>query len=101
MSGIDNKQDFKSLLIEIENSGEDPMLFIREEVRGKHIFGNHRYIDTMWSIIVWYNTRTSFDQKRIGIWHWVRFIFDCALIKQGMLLCNNELEKFQCKKKKI
>jgi hypothetical protein len=23
--------------------GEDPMLFIREEVRGKHISGNHRY----------------------------------------------------------
>ncbi len=43
MSGIDNKQDFESLLIEIKKSGEDPMLFIREEVRGKHISENHRY----------------------------------------------------------
>ncbi len=43
MSRIDNKQDFEALLIEIEKSGEDPMLFIREEVRGKHMYGNHRY----------------------------------------------------------
>ncbi len=43
MSWIDNKQDFESLLIEIEKSGEDPILFIRDEVRGNHIFGNHRY----------------------------------------------------------
>ena len=27
----------------MEESGEDPMLFIREEVHGKYISGNHRY----------------------------------------------------------
>ncbi len=43
MSWIDNKQDFEVLLIEIEKSGEDSMLFIREEVREKHISGNDRY----------------------------------------------------------
>ena len=43
MIGIDSKKEFENLLIEIESSGEDPMLFIREEVHGKHISGNHRY----------------------------------------------------------
>ena len=43
MIGIDSKKEFEALLIEIEASGEDPMLFSREEVHGKHISGNHRY----------------------------------------------------------
>ena len=43
MIEIENKKEFKSLLVEIEASGEDPMLFIREEVNGKHISRNHRY----------------------------------------------------------
>ena len=46
MIGIENKQDFESLLAEIEASGEDPMLFIREEVHENHrypVSGDHRY----------------------------------------------------------
>jgi hypothetical protein len=43
MIGIDSKKDFETSLIEIEASSENPMLFIREEVHGKHIPGNHRY----------------------------------------------------------
>jgi len=41
MIGIDSKKEFKNLLIEIEASGEDPMLFILEEVHGKYISSNH------------------------------------------------------------
>jgi hypothetical protein len=43
MIGIVNKKDFETLLKDIESSGEDPMVFIREEVRGYHISENHRY----------------------------------------------------------
>ncbi len=43
MIGIDSKKEFEALLKEIEASGEDPMLFIREELHGKHISGNRRY----------------------------------------------------------
>jgi hypothetical protein len=43
MIGIDSKTDFESLHVEIEASGEDPMLFIREEVHGKYVPRNHRY----------------------------------------------------------
>jgi hypothetical protein len=32
MVGIENKQGFEALLVEIEASGEDPMLFMREEL---------------------------------------------------------------------
>ena len=41
--GIETKKYFESLLVEIEASGEDPMLFIREEDHDKHISSNHRY----------------------------------------------------------
>jgi hypothetical protein len=37
MIGIESKKDFESLLVEIEASGEDPKLLIREEFYGKHI----------------------------------------------------------------
>jgi hypothetical protein len=43
MIGIESKKEFETLLREIEASGEDPMLFIRDYVHGKHISGNHRY----------------------------------------------------------
>jgi hypothetical protein len=43
MIGIVNKKDFETLLKDIESSGEDPMVFIRDEVNGYHISGNHRY----------------------------------------------------------
>ncbi len=43
MIRIDSKKEFEALLIEIKVSGEDPMLFTREEVNGKHISSNHRY----------------------------------------------------------
>ncbi len=43
MIGIDSKKEFEALLIEIEASGKDPTLFIRKEVHGKHISGNHCY----------------------------------------------------------
>ena len=37
MIGIGSKKEFETLLIEIEASGENLMLFICEEVHGKHI----------------------------------------------------------------
>ena len=43
MIGIKNKREFENLLSEKEAAGEDPMLFIRDKIRGKHISGNHRY----------------------------------------------------------
>ena len=41
--GFENKKEFESLLAKIEASDEYPMIFIREEVPGKHISGNHIY----------------------------------------------------------
>ena len=43
MIGIGSKKDLKLLLVEIEASDKDPKLYIRKEVHGKHISGNHIY----------------------------------------------------------
>ena len=42
--GLDSKKEFETLVIEIAASGEDPMLFIREEFHGKHISGYHHHV---------------------------------------------------------
>ena len=39
----DNKGQFEKLLHDIEKKGDDPIIFIRDEVLGKHISGNHRW----------------------------------------------------------
>ncbi len=39
----ENKGQFEKLLHDIEKKGDDPIIFIREEVLGKHISGNHRW----------------------------------------------------------
>ena len=43
MIGIVHKKDFETLLKDIEYQGEDPIIFIRDEVKGYRISGNHRY----------------------------------------------------------
>ncbi len=39
----DNKCEFEKLLHDIERKGDDPIIFIRDEVLGKHISGNDRW----------------------------------------------------------
>ncbi len=39
----DNKGQFEKLLQHIEKKGGDPIIFIRDDVHGKHISGNHRW----------------------------------------------------------
>jgi hypothetical protein len=39
----DNKGQFEKLLQHIEKKGDDPIIFIRDDVLGKHISGNHRW----------------------------------------------------------
>ena len=38
-----NKSAFETLLLSVENGGEDPIVFIRDKIYGKHISGNHRW----------------------------------------------------------
>ena len=66
MIGIWSKKEFEALHIEIEASGEDPMLFIREEFHGKHISGNHRYhVKQNYMLEI----ERHFALNHIGIWH--------------------------------
>ncbi len=39
----DNKGQFEKLLHDIEKKGDDPIIFIRDEVLEKHISGNHQW----------------------------------------------------------
>ncbi len=41
--GIYSKADFEKLLTELEDKKEDPLTFIRDKLKGKHISGNHRW----------------------------------------------------------
>ncbi len=38
-----NKLAFEALLLSVENGGEDPIVFIRDKICGKHVSGNHRW----------------------------------------------------------
>jgi len=38
-----NKSAFEALLLSVENRGEDPIVFIKDKIYGKHILGNHRW----------------------------------------------------------
>ncbi len=38
-----NKSEFENILHDIERSGDDPIIFIKDKVLGKHISGNHRW----------------------------------------------------------
>ncbi len=41
MDGIKTRKEFEDLLLSLEGSGEDPILFIREKVSTRNISGNH------------------------------------------------------------
>lgn len=43
MDGIKTRKEFEDLLLSLEGSGDDPILFIREKVSTRHILGNHRF----------------------------------------------------------
>jgi hypothetical protein len=38
-----NTSAFEALLLSVNNGGEDPTVFIRDKIYGKHISGNHRW----------------------------------------------------------
>ena len=44
MTGVKARKAFETLLTNIEKEGKDPMIFIRDHLKGKHISGNHRYM---------------------------------------------------------
>ena len=60
MVGIENKQGFEALLVEIEASGEDPMLFMREELM-ETIY--QEIIDILWSKTEYDNAERKFCSK--------------------------------------
>ena len=41
MDGIQTRKEFEDLLLSLEGSGDDPILFIREKVFARHISGYH------------------------------------------------------------
>ncbi len=43
MDGIKTRKEFEDLLLSLGGSGDDPILFMRENVAARHISGNHRF----------------------------------------------------------
>jgi len=52
------------LLYSAENGGEDPIVFIRDKIVGKQIFGNHR-----WFIIERYELENKEKFEKKTYWH--------------------------------
>ena len=59
-----NKSAFEALLLSVENRGEDPIVFIRDKIRGKHISGNHR-----WFIKERYRQENNEKFEKNPYWH--------------------------------